>query len=158
MGNCAGCFHAKEHHTPVDGSNGKIDTCSGSIDCRCEHFEESYLVEFAQDIEKHKIICKTIKHRAGYILDKIPQMRNAGEKSFAKVYREIWYGIKVRKNAQDCTTITTALHHKIPHDDSINREKRRCKQWDAELRTYDPKIIKKQAAIFEAYMEMAIEA
>jgi len=89
---CAGCFHSKENHKPVEGSDGKFHICTGSLECRCEHYEEPYLVEFAQDVEKQKLTCKTLKRRCEYILVNIPQMRNAGEKSFAKVYKEIWYG------------------------------------------------------------------
>jgi len=158
MSNCANCFHPKENHKPVEGSEGKYHICTGSLECRCEHYEEPYLVQFAQDIEKQKLICRGLQNRSGYILENIPQTRNAGEKAFAKIYREIWHGIKIRKNAEDSTTVTTEVHKRLPHDDSINREKRRCKQWNADLRTYDPKIIKKQAAIWEAYMELAIEA
>jgi len=154
MTDCAGCYHSKENHKPVEGTDN-CHICTGSLECRCEYFEEPYLVEFAQDIEKQKLICRTLKKRCGYILENIPQMRNAGEKSFDKVYKEIWYGVKIRKH--NSTLVNDAEFRRMPHADSINREKRRCKQWNSNLRTYDPKIIKKQNAIYQAYMELAIE-
>jgi len=153
MSNCANCFHPKENHKPVDGT--KYHMCTGDLICRCQHYEEPYLVEFAQDIEKQKLICRTIEKRCEYILEKVPQMRNAGEKTFARVYKEIWYGFKVRK--QDSSVLNMAEFKRMPHDDSINREKRRVKE-NPYFATYDPKIIKKQAAIWEAYMELVIEA
>jgi len=166
MSDCAGCFHPKENHKPVvmeDGTFLKTDgyishICTGDLTCRCEHYEEPYLVEFAQDIEKQKAICRTIKRRCAYILEKIPQTRNAGDGSFPKIYLEIWHGVKIRAKVADCTIINTKLDKELPLKDSINREKRRCKQWNAELKTYDPKTIKKQMAIYEAYRELAIEA
>ena len=156
MTNCAdpNCNHPEENHKNMDGTNKCI--CNGSIFCSCEKFEEQYLMQFAQDIEIQKAKCRTINKRCIYILEKIPQMRNAGEKSFARVYKEIWHGVKIRKNVNDSTTVNTQRDFDIPHDDSINREKRRVKE-NPNLATYDPKVIEKQNAIFQAYMELSIE-
>lgn len=158
MTNCAKCFHAKENHKPVEGTAGKYHICTGSLTCTCEHFEEPYLVEFAQRIEEEKYIRKAIKSRCEYILEEIPQTRNAGEKTFAKIYKEIWYGVKIRKSVENSTTVNKFLHDEMPHDDTINREKRRCKQFKESLRTYDPKVLIQQTAIYQALVEMAAEA
>ena len=83
-------------------------------------------------------------------------MRNAGEKSFARVYKEIWHGIKIRKDEINSTTVNTQRDLDVPVDDSINREKRRVKE-NPQFATFDPEVIKKQNAIYQAYMELAIE-
>lgn len=153
MSKCSGCFHEKENHLNMDGSQNCI--CNGSIECRCELFKEPFLEEFAQRVEEEKLIRKTINARCKYVLEKIPQTRNAGEKTFAKIYREIWYGFKIRKAG---TEITTEQYYRMPHDDTINREKRRLKAENPILATYDPKVSKSQAAIYVACMELAIEA
>jgi len=150
---CAKCFHEKENHLLMDGTNNCV--CNGSLQCRCDLFEEPYLVLFAQRIEEEKYQRKSIHKRCSYILEKIPQTRNAGEKTFAKIYKEIWHGFKIRKNYS--TPFTTDKWLEMPSDDTINREKRRCKQWNEKLRTYDPEVIMEQTAIYQALMEMAIE-
>jgi hypothetical protein len=148
---CARCFHPKENHINIDGTPKCV--CNGSLQCMCDTWEEPYLAEFAQMVEKKKHELKTIKQRCEFILEKIPRTRNAGEKSFAKIYKEIWYGFKIRKEG---TTLNTEEWKRMPHDDSINREKRRVKE-NPQLATYDPETIRKQNAIWEAYMELAIE-
>lgn len=144
MSDCANCFHSIENH--------EKSICDGAIDCMCEHFEVQQLVEFAAEIEMHKKQRWTQYERCVYILEKIPQTRNAGEKTFAKIYNEIWFGFKIRAQG---TTLTTEQFNRLPSADSINREKRRAKQLNPALATYDGKVLKHQAAIFEALMEMA---
>ena len=51
MTECAKCFHAEENHKPVEGTDN-CHICTGSLECRCEHFEEQHLVAFAAEIEK----------------------------------------------------------------------------------------------------------
>lgn len=142
---CSRCFHDESNHGAV---------CSGSLTCLCQKYETPILNEFAQLIEKEKSERRSIYKRCEFILEKIPQTRNAGEKTFAKIYREIWYGFKIRK---DGTKLTTDEWKRMAHDDTINREKRRCKQWNEELKTYSPEVLMKQTAIYQALMEMAIE-
>lgn len=147
---CAKCFHKEENH---DGG-----ICTGDLTCLCPKFIPPYLARFAQEIEKEKYVRKGITKRCDFILEKIPQTRNAGEKNFPKIYLEIWHGFKIRKFAKNCTPLTTEMFNKLPIADTINREKRRCKQWNVKLRTYNPKVIMEQTAIYEALMEMAIES
>jgi len=105
-------------------------------------------------VEKEKFERKSIFKRCEYILEKLPQTRNAGEKTFAKIFKEIWYGFKIRKEG---TKLTTNEWKRMPHDDTINREKRRCKQWNEQLKTYSPEVIMQQTVIYQALMEMSIE-
>lgn len=151
---CAGCFHPKENHKNMDGTDKCI--CSGSITCTCDTFTPPFLQRFAQRIEQEKKERKTINRRVRYILEEIPKTRNAGEKTFAKIYKEIWHGVKIRTTIDKSTTVDMGLFKQIPHDDTINREKRRCKE-DVALQTYDPKVIMEQTAIYQALMDMAIE-
>lgn len=153
MSKCAGCFHEEENHQQMDGTPNCI--CSGSITCRCEHFDVPYLVEFAQRIEEEKYIRKNIFDRCLYILDKLPPTRNAGEKTFAKIYNEIWYGFKIRKAN---TTINTEVWKRLPNQDTINREKRRVKQKFPQFATYSKEVLMEQTAIFQALVEMSAEA
>ena len=153
-------FHSEKNHKPVEKPVGEFqqtDTyishiCTGSLWCRCEHFEEQHLVQFAAEIAEIKQKKWNQFDKAKYILEKIPQTRNAGEKTFAKIYNEIWFGFKIRAKG---TSLTTDEFNKLPSADSVNREKRRAKQLDPTLATYDGKVLKHQAAIYQALMEMA---
>jgi len=158
LADCAKCFHPKVNHKPIDGAPADSyisHICTATIDCSCEHYEEPYLVEFAQDIEKAKYEITKIYDRCVYILDKIPRTRNASEKTFGKIYNEIWHNVKIRKGGSN---LTTDVWDKAKPSDSINREKRRAKKNHPELQTYDPKVIKQQTVLFEAYMELATES
>lgn len=146
MTDCAKCFHSKENHGVV---------CSGSITCMCTKYEEPFLFAFAQRVEKEKHERKSIRQRCEYILENIPQSRNAGEKTFAKIYWEVWEGLRIRVNNPQALDKKT--WDRLTNADTINREKRRCKQWNEELGTYDPKVKLEQTAIYQALMEMAIE-
>ena len=145
---CANCFHPAENHGGI---------CNGSLTCLCQKFIPPYLNRFAQRVEQEKAIRKSVKKRCQFILEKIPQTRNAGEKRFARIYKEIWHGVKIRKSLDKSTIVNDALWKEIPVDDYINREKRRCKQWHEELRTYSPEVVMEQTAIYQALLEMAIE-
>lgn len=161
MSNCARCFHPKENHEKIKmpdlgkppGSFGS-HICTGSLECTCQHYEEPFLYDMAQEVEKIKSRIKSIYQRCRYILQKIPPTRNAGEKSFGRIYREIWYGFKIRAAG---TEITIAQYKRMPHDDSINREKRRVKAANSTLQTYDPTVIEKQGMIYQCYLELAAE-
>lgn len=143
---CADCFHIEtSHHDGV---------CMGSLECRCSKYNPPFMFEFAHRVEEEKHIRKSIYDRCKFILEKIPQTRNAGEKSFAKIYREIWYGFKIRKNG---TKLTTEEWKRMPHDDNINREKRRVKAEHPELKTYDKQVLWHQTAIYQALLEMSAE-
>lgn len=144
---CAKCFHPETNHASL--------ICNGSLTCMCEKYIAPYLYEFAQLIEKEKSERRSIMKRCEFILKHIPQTRNAGEKSFAKIYWEIWEGLKIRKNNPQALDSDT--WKRLTPADTINREKRRSKQWNEELRTYDNKVIEKQTILFQTYMELAVE-
>lgn len=141
---CADCFHEQYNHH--DG------VCTGSITCMCSKYVEPFLYEFAQRVEEEKFIRKSIGKRCEWILENLPTTRNAGEKTFYKIYIEIWYGFKIRKEG---TKLTTEEWKRLPNQDTINREKRRCKHNDESLKTYSPQVQMQQTAIFQALLEMA---
>jgi len=142
---CAKCHHPKKNHGVV---------CSGDLTCMCESFVPPFLVAFAQEIEMQKAKLKSVNARCKYILEKIPPTRNAGEKTFAKIYREIWYGFKIRKEG---TTITTAEYQRMKHDDTINRQKRLVKAENSSLATYEAEMLYHQSALYQAIIELAID-
>ena len=141
------CNHPKENHEKV--------ICDGDIFCSCEKFVEPVLAAFAAEIEVHKAKRWSIYERVEYVLDKIPPSRNAGEKTFYKIYIEIWHGFKIR--AAD-TSLNKQEWDRLPNQDTVNREKRRAKETHPLLQTYDPDVIKHQTAIWIALMEMATES
>ncbi len=154
MTNCsnANCDHPLENHINMDGSEKCI--CNGSITCTCEKFEVQVLEDFAQRIEVEKAKRKSIYDRAYWLLENLEPIRNAGERTFYKVYIEIWYGFKIRKAG---TMIDTKVWERLPNQDSVNREKRRVKQKNPDMATYDKEVLMHQTAIFQALVEMAVE-
>ena len=144
-GLCAKCHHPESNHGVV---------CSGELMCMCEKFIKPVLVAFAQEIEMQKAKLRSVYERCRYILEKIPPTRNAGEKTFAKIYREIWYGFKIRKEG---TKITTEEFNRMKHDDTINRQKRLVKADSSSLATYDPEMQYHQSALYIAICELAID-
>jgi hypothetical protein len=152
MTNCAECFHPFENHHNVDGTPNTV--CNGTIECDCPKYVPQVLYDYAQEIEKIKFEGKKIYMRCKFVLEKVPGSRNATEKTFPKIYKEIWYGFKIRKEG---TKYTTDDWKRMPSDDKINREKRRVKEDHPALRTYDPNVIQHQETTFQAYLEMAIE-
>lgn len=144
---CADCFHKEENHT------GGV--CSGSLTCMCPKYKPQVLFDFAQEVEMQKAIIKSVYKRCLFILEKIPGSRNATEKQFAKIYREIWYGFKIRKEG---TKLTTEEWKRMPHDDLINREKRMVKADYPHLATYNKEMITHQEATYQAYLELAVES
>ncbi len=153
MPECANCFHSKYNHKPIEGYDN-CHICTGSLECRCEKYEEPYLTEFAQNIEKEKVKRWSIFDRCEHILKTIPQIRNSGEKTFYKIYIEIWFGFKIRAAS---TSLTKKEWDRLPNQDTVSRERRRVKQHNPDLESYDPKVIKGKAAIYETLMEMATE-
>lgn len=143
---CANCFHGQESHPPEG-------ICRGSISCLCQKFVPSELVEFAQEVERFKSEYKKVYQRCKFILTKIPPSRNASDKSFPKIYKEIFHGIKIRKT---WSNLNTDLWKAAPSDDRINRAKRLVKHENPELATYDKKVLFEQTALYQALMEMAI--
>lgn len=113
------------------------------------------MFEFAQRVEQEKHIRKSIRKRCEFILKEIPQTRNAGEKSFTKIYWEIWHGFKVRVN--NAQVLDKKTWDRLPNSDLINREKRRCKQYDDELKTYSKEVLWQQTAIYQALLELSVE-
>lgn len=142
--NCGTCFHPKENHGVV---------CSGSLTCLCEKFVPSELYEFAEQVEKVKIEFKSLQKRCQYILEKIPQLRNAGEKSFYKAYIWVWHDFKIKKGTQ----LDTETWRHLPNQDSVNRAKRMIKHERDDLKTFNKEVLMHQTAIFCALMEMSQE-
>jgi len=142
--NCGDCFHPQDNHGVV---------CNGSLTCLCSKFVPNELYEFAEEIEKVKIQYKSLEERCKYILEKIPSLRNAGEKSFYKAYIWIWHDFKIKKG----TELDTNTWKHLPNPDSVNRAKRFVKHEHDELKTFDKKVLMHQTAIYQALCEMAIE-
>jgi len=140
------CNHPIENH--------RSSICNGDLTCFCEKFIEPVLEQFAQEVEANKATMKSVYDRSRYILRKLPPTRNAGEKSFADIYREIWYGFKIRAKG---TTLTRKERKRMKHDDTINRAKRFVKADYPELKTYNPKVLYHQTALYQAIMEMSVE-
>lgn len=141
---CADCNHFEFNHAGA--------VCNGDLTCMCLKFIRPALVAFAQEIEMQKAKLRSVYARCKYILEKIPPTRNAGEKTFAKIYREIWYGFKIRKEG---TKLTTEEFKRMKHDDTINRQKRQVKADNSSLATYDPEILYHQSALYQAIIEMS---
>lgn len=139
------CNHPEENH--------KTAICNGDLTCFCEKFVQPELEKFAQEVDMFKAKFSDDIKRAKFILEKIPTTRNAGDKSFPKIYKEIWYGIKIRKAG---TNLTYDTWKQTPSDDWINRAKRHVKEDNPELRTYNPKVLFEQTALYQAMVEMAI--
>ncbi len=142
--NCAKCYHAKENHGLV---------CNGSLTCMCQKYEPTELYEFAQQVERVKIQYKSLKERCQFILEKIPQLRNAGEKSFYKAYIWIWHDFHIKKG----TELDTNTWKHLPNQDSVNRAKRFVKHENDELKTYSKEVLMQQTAIYQALCEMVVE-
>lgn len=143
---CADCFHPKENHY-------EKGVCTGDVTCRCDHYNPPFMYEFAHRVEEEKYKRKNIRERCEFILKEIPQTRNAGEKTFAKIYYEIWYDFKIRVN--NPSVLDKKTWDRLPNQDTINREKRRCKQWNDELKTYSKEVLWQQTAIYQALLEMS---
>jgi len=92
-----------------------------------------------------------------WMLEELPTIRNAGEKTFYKIYIEIWYGVKIRKNSG--ITLTNDVWDRIPNQDTVSREHRRVTDKDhfPELGSYDKEVEWHKTAIFQALLEMSIE-
>ena len=143
---CADCFHAESNH--------KDGVCNGSLTCMCPKYNPPFLFDFAQRVEEEKHIRKSIYKRVQYILEQIPTTRNAGEKTFYKIYIEIWYGFKIRKEG---TTLSTEEWKRLPNQDTVSRERRRVKEDHEELKTYDKQVLFHQTAIYQALLEISTE-
>lgn len=135
---CGKCFHEKENH---DSS-----ICNGSLTCLCPEYEQP-TSEFINEINKALASMITTKTRVKYILTKIPNLRNAGEKSFSKAYRNLVYGLKQND------PIPRGLWKNIPHDDTINRAKRNIQQFYPYLAKTDHKAIVMAGATQEGILE-----
>lgn len=142
------CNHPKENHVEL--------VCTGDLLCMCSHYMEPELYAFAQEVEAQKMILKTVEKRAKFILEKIPTTRNASEKSFPKIYWEIWEGFKIRKGTPQA--LDTDTWKRLTKADAINRAKRKVKAENPELATYNPATIERQSQLFQAYSEWAVNA
>lgn len=144
---CGNCYHGQEVH--VDG------VCKGDLTCLCSKFIPNDLYQFAYEVEAAKLKIKAIKKRCQFILEKIPQTRNASDKSFAKIYWEVWHGFKIRKG--NPSVMTTDTWKRLPSADNINRMKRLVKQHNDDLKTYDPEMIKRQEVMYQAVLEFVTD-
>lgn len=144
---CANCFHSKEQHH--DG------VCMGDLSCQCFNYIEPTLFQFAQEIEEAKHKFKSIEKRCKFILERIPQTRNAGEKTFVKIYNEIWYGFKIRKGSPQVLDADT--WKRLPVADTINRAKRLVKHNNEDLKTYSPEMQHKQEVMYQAILEVVAD-
>ncbi len=136
---CAKCFHPQDNH-----DEGHF--CTGSFSCMCQHYEVP-VSEFINEIEKSLTTMKTCKNKVKFILQKIPNLRNAGEKKFARAYRNLVYGLKQND------PIPRGLWLQIPHDDTINRAKRNIQQFNPELAKNDHKSITMAGATQQGILE-----
>lgn len=127
----------------------------GDLTCKCEKFVPNELYQFAMEIESAKNKIKDIKRRCQIILEKIPQSRNAGEKTFYKVYIEFWHGFKIRKGSS--TSLNTDMWKILPNQDTVSRAKRLVKQHNDDLKTYDPEMIKRQEVMYQAVLEFVTD-
>jgi len=80
-------------------------------------------------------------------------MRNAGSKSFYRVYCEIWYGVKIRKELG----ITSKQWKVMPVSSTVNRAKRFVKEDHPQLQTFSSEMLIEQTALYQAIVEMAVE-
>lgn len=90
---------------------------------------------------------KYCKERVYHILLKIPNLREAGEKKFARAYRKLVYGL----NQND--PIPRGLWLQIPHDDTISRAKRNIQQFHPELAKKNHKAITMAGATQQGILE-----
>jgi len=141
---CANCYHDKDPY------HKEGHFCTADLTCTCDHYVAE-ISEFLNQINAAMASMKTTKSRTKYILQKIPNLRNAGEKSFRTAFKRIVFGLKQND------PIPRGMNKKIPHDDTINRAKRNIQQFNPKLRAYNEKaIIMKgaaQAGILEALYE-----
>ena len=143
---CADCFHEQSNH--------KDGVCNGSLTCMCPKYNPPFLFEFAQRVEEEKHKRKSINKRVKWILTELPTTRNAGEKTFYKIYTEIWYGFKIRKVSG--TTMTKEVWDRLPNQDTVSREHRRVAHDNPELASYDKEVIWQKTAIYQALLEMSL--
>jgi len=143
---CVECHHVESCHIS--------SICNGSITCLCPKYIPTILVEFAQEVEMQKDKLKSVYKRCKYILEQIPPSRNAGEKTFAKIYREIWYGFRIRKEG---TSLNVKEWKRMEHDDTINRQKRLVKADYDNLATYKKEMLYHQTALWQAIIEQVTE-
>lgn len=93
--------------------------------------------EFVQQINKSLSVMWSIDKNVQIILEKIPSLRNAGEKKFARAYKRLVYGFGPRKDS----LYTNQKWVQMPHDDPINRSKRRVVTKHSELGKNEHKAI-----------------
>lgn len=146
---CSKCFHEKENHPPT-----KEGFCNGSLSCMCNKYEEP-ISEFVNEINRSLATHTSIEGKVKYLLVKIPTLRNAGEKSFARAYKKLVHGFGPTKDGEK---LTTKKFKEMPHDDSINRAKRKIQQHHELLASYNVKVINMKGATQEGIMEwLAVE-
>lgn len=144
---CFKCKHKVEDHE--DGF------CNGSIGCMCSQYILPALANLLSIIEQVKKEFKKISQRCRWMLEHIPPLRNAGEKSFWKAYIWIWHGFKITD--KNPPKLDYQTWKQLPNADTCNRAKRKVKQHNDELKTYDPITKFHQGGLYQAFMEIAMD-
>ncbi len=139
--NCSKCFHPKANHK-------ENHFCTADLTCMCENFVEP-ISNFVNEINRSLELHKSIEIRVKIILTRIPNLRNAGEKSFAKAYKKLVYGFGPKKGVE----YTHAIWKMMPHDDSINRARRKTIQHNPELGKNNHKAVTMAGATQEGILE-----
>ena len=145
MVNCSHCFHPKENHKPVEGYEN-YHICTGSLECRCEKYEEP-ISDFINTINATVVHFKGVESKVKYILEKIPNLRNSGSKSFPRAYKKLVYNINQNE------AIPKGLWKTIPADDTITRAKRHVQQHNPGLVKFDINKIRKDMAVQQGILE-----
>ena len=144
---CFKCRHKIEDH--------KEGFCNGSINCMCSQFVLPALANLMAIIESVKQEYKKDRPRCKYLLEHIPPLRNAGEKSFHKAYMWIWNDLKITNKNPPKLDLKT--WQSLPNFETIGRAKRFVKQHNPELRTYDPLTKFHQSGVYQALLEMVMD-
>ena len=94
---------------------------------------------------------RNTKIRVKFILQEIPNLRNAGDKSFPRAFKKLVYGLNQNE------PIPRGIWKNLPTDDYINRAKRNVQQFNPDLAKFNHKAMvmagATQAGILEALYE-----
>jgi len=132
------CNHIQENH--------EKSICDGTIDCMCEKFVVP-ISDFINTINATIVHFKGVEKKVEYILEKIPNLRNSGSKSFPRAYKKLVYNINQNE------PIPRGLWKTIPADDTITRAKRHVQQHNPDLVKFDINVIRRDVAIQQGILE-----
>jgi len=146
MVDCSRCFHPMDNHK-------ENHFCTADLTCMCQNFIEPEFTKWEHDVQKYKAQNKTLMARVKFLLEKYPHLRNARDKTLAKVYQSIWHGFWPSKK----TIYTQQKFKEMPMADSITRAKRFVVQKNPELGISDPNVAIAKAAKLEAFLQTSKE-